>query len=39
VAIFRANAAHDVVRVLGFVVEISEPTEHGRAWQWVDIAA
>jgi hypothetical protein len=39
VAIFRANAAHDVVRVLGFVIEISEPTEHQRAWQWVDIAA
>jgi PAS domain-containing protein len=39
VAIFRANAAHDVVRVLGFIVEISEPTEHPRAWQWVDIAA
>ena len=39
VAIFRANAAHDVVRVLGFVVEISEPTEHPRAWGWVDIAA
>ena len=39
VAIFRANNAHDVVRVLGFVVEISQPTEHQRAWQWVDIAA
>ncbi len=39
VAIFRANTACDVVRVLGFVVEISEPTEHRRAWQWVDIAA
>jgi len=38
-AMFRANTPHDVVRVLGFVVEISEPTEHQRAWQWVDIAA
>jgi hypothetical protein len=39
VAIFRANNAHDVVRVLGFVVEISEPSEHPRVWGWVDIAA
>jgi hypothetical protein len=33
VTIFRANAAHDAIRVAGFVVEISEPTEHQRAWQ------
>lgn len=37
--IFRPTAAHDVVRIFGFVVEISEPREHQRARQWVDIAA
>jgi PAS domain-containing protein len=39
VTIFRANTAHDVVRIVGFVVEISEPTEHQRAWHRADIAA
>ena len=39
VSIFRPNAAHDVVRIVGFVVEIPEPTQHQRAWQLVDLAA
>ena len=39
VTIFRENTAHDVVRVIGFVVEISEPTDRQRAWQRVDVAA
>ena len=38
-AIFRPSAAHDVVRIVGFVVEVSEPTERRRAWELVDIAA
>ena len=39
VSIFRPGTAHDVVRIVGFVVEISRPTQHQRAWQLVDIAA
>jgi PAS domain-containing protein len=38
-AIFRENGAHDVVRILGFVVEISEPAGRGRPRQTADIAA
>ncbi len=36
VSIFRSNAAHDVVRIVGFVVEILQPTQHQRAWELVD---
>ena len=39
VSIFRHDGAHDVVRIVGFVVEVSEPTERRRAWELVDIAA
>jgi len=39
VSIFRPGTTHDVVRIVGFVVEIPEPTVHQRAWQLVDIAA
>jgi hypothetical protein len=39
VSIFRPNAEHDVVRIVGFVVEIPQPTQHQRAWQLIDIAA
>jgi PAS domain-containing protein len=39
VTIFRENTKHDVVRIIGFVVEIAEPTDRQRAWQRVDIAA
>jgi two-component system, sensor histidine kinase and response regulator len=37
--IFRENGAHDVVRILGFVFEISEPAGHQRPRQSADIAA
>jgi hypothetical protein len=37
--IIRASAAHDVVRIVGFVFEISQPTEHQRGWHHADIAA
>ena len=37
--IFREDAAHDAVRVLGYVVEISGPTGHQRPWHNADIAA
>jgi hypothetical protein len=37
--IFRDGAAHDAVRVLGYVVEISGPTAHQRPWQHAAIAA
>jgi len=39
VSIFRPGTTHDVVRIVGFVVEIPGPTVHQRAWQLVDIAA
>jgi len=39
VSIFRPGTTHDVVRIVGFVVEIPEPTMHQRAWQLIDIAA
>jgi len=39
VSIFRPGTTHDVVRIVGFVVEIPEPTVHQRAWQLIDIAA
>jgi hypothetical protein len=39
VSIFRPHAPYDVVRIVGFVVEIPEPTQHQRAWQFIDIAA
>lgn len=39
VSIFRPTATHDVVRIVGFVVEITEPTRHQRARELVDIAA
>ena len=38
VSIFRPGTTHDVVRIVGFVVEIPEPTVHQRAWQLIDIA-
>lgn len=38
-ALFRENGAHDVVRILGFVVEIFEPAGHQRQWQTANIAA
>ncbi|HEV3393687.1 MAG TPA: hypothetical protein VG103_09305 [Chthoniobacterales bacterium] len=31
--LFRENAAHDAVRVFGFVVEIPEPTGGPRPWE------
>jgi PAS domain-containing protein len=37
--IFREEGAHDPVRVLGFVVEISGPTGNQRPWRYADIAA
>lgn len=37
--IFRENAAHDAVRVLGFIVEISGPTKPRRPRQEAAIAA
>ena len=39
VSIFRPGTTHDVVRIVGFVVEIPGPTVHQRAWQLIDIAA
>ena len=39
VSIFRPGSVNDVVRIVGFVVEIPQPTKHQRAWQLVDIAA
>jgi PAS fold len=39
VSIFRPGTAHDVVRIVGFVVEISRPTQQRRAWQLIDITA
>jgi len=39
ISIFRSNAAHDVVRIVGFVLEIPEPTKRQRAWQLAEIAA
>ena len=39
VSIVRPGTVDDVVRIVGFVVEIPEPTGHQRAWQLVDIAA
>jgi hypothetical protein len=35
----RDHGVRDVVRVLGFVAEISEPTASKRSWQQVDLAA
>jgi PAS domain-containing protein len=37
--IFRENGAHDVVRILGFVFEISEPAGYQCPRQSADIAA
>lgn len=39
VSIFRPTAPHDVVRIVGVVVEIPEPTQHLRNWQIIDVAA
>ena len=39
ISIFRSNAAHDVVRIVGFVIEIPQPTKRQRAWQLSEIAA
>jgi hypothetical protein len=39
ISIFRPSAPCDVVRIVGFVVEIPEPTRHQRTWQVIDIAA
>ena len=39
ISIFRSNAAHDVVRIVGFVIEIPQPTKRQRAWQLAEIAA
>jgi PAS domain-containing protein len=37
--IFRENGAHDVVRILGFVVEISKPAGQQHSRRTADIAA
>lgn len=34
--IFRSSVTHDVVRVVGFLFEISQPTEPPRAWHLED---
>ena len=39
VTMHRDHGARDVVRVLGFVAEIGEPTANRRPWQQVDLAA
>jgi hypothetical protein len=39
VSIFRPGGVNDVVRIVGFVVEIPQPTKQQRTWQLVDIAA
>ena len=39
ISVFRSNAAHDVVRIVGFVIEIPQPTKRQRAWQLAEIAA
>ena len=36
VSIFRSNGARDVVRIVGFVVEIPQPTKHQRSRELID---
>jgi PAS domain-containing protein len=31
--LFRENAAHDAIRIVGFVIEISDPTHHPAPWE------
>jgi hypothetical protein len=39
ISIFRSHAPHDVVRIVGFVIEIPQPTTRQRSWQLTEIAA